>query len=77
MIAVLHQRCTRCQRGAEACGYCEGTEFQDWEAICDCGLADFGSHLTRCEARSDYRYVMASDHEQAKILLAGTPSEDA
>jgi hypothetical protein len=59
--------CPRCKRGAEACGYCEGIEKRDWEAICDCGLYDFGDHLMDCEARAAFKYVVAGDYEQAKV----------
>lgn len=65
--ALPLDRCSRCARGREACSYCERLEERDWEAICDCGLADFGRHLVDCVARAKYRYVIAQDPGEAMI----------
>ncbi len=59
--------CSRCKRGPEACAYCEAIDTRDCEAICDCGLHDFGSHLIDCEARADFKYVIAADYGQAEV----------
>lgn len=59
--------CERCQRGREACQWCERESQRDWEAICDCGLLDFGAHLLDCSKRDGFRYVVAIDHEAALL----------
>ena len=41
----------------------------DYEAICDCGLVDFGTHLVNCSERQRFRYVIAFSHEAAAIRL--------
>lgn len=41
--------CPKCGHSAERCMYCKGIPLEDWEAICDCGLADFGAHLISCD----------------------------
>lgn len=63
----LFAECPRCKRGAEACQWCENIEHRDWEAICDCGLYDFGDHLLDCEARSTFKYVVAADYATAEL----------
>jgi hypothetical protein len=60
--------CTRCKRGAEACQWCEDITTADWEAICDCGLYDFGDHLTDCTERHAYKYVIPADYDTAEML---------
>lgn len=40
--------CPRCERGREVCQFCKDIAEEDWEAICDCGLYDFGYHLISC-----------------------------
>jgi hypothetical protein len=66
-------QCQRCHRGAESCAYCENVSEQDWEAICDCGLYDFGSHLIPCEDRTAFKYVIAADHAQAAVRVEERP----
>lgn len=63
----LAAKCHRCGRGPEACQYCEGIDQRDFEAICDCGLHDFGDHLLDCEARAAFKYVIAADHAAAEL----------
>lgn len=63
---TLFAECPRCNRGAEACQYCENVAKEDWEVICDCGLYDFGVHLLACDHRHDRKYVVAADHNAAK-----------
>lgn len=58
--------CSSCRRGREACGYCHDVSKRDWKAICDCGLHDFGQHLTRCDERDGYRFVIALDYVSAE-----------
>lgn len=70
--------CTICERGKEACTYCENISVLDFEAICDCGLYDFGAHFEsfNCYERRDRRYVVAQSHESAGLLresLSGRP----
>lgn len=63
---ALFAACTTCGRGAEACQWCERIGMsEDWETTCDCGLADFDRHLNDCLARTDFRYVIASDYDTA------------
>lgn len=59
--------CTECQRGREACEYCECVSDLDWESMCDCGLCDFGAHLVDCQERSVYKYVIAADYATAEL----------
>lgn len=59
-------KCTICDRGKEACSYCQDCSESDWEAICDCGLYDFGSHLMACEDRKEYRWVITDSHKAAE-----------
>jgi hypothetical protein len=61
------ERCERCERGREACQWCETVSERDWEAMCDCGLLDFGGHLLNCAEREGFRYVVAIDHEAALL----------
>lgn len=63
--ALPLDRCSICTRGREACSYCEHDSDEDWAAICDCGLADFGKHLVECETRKRYRYVIAQSPAEA------------
>lgn len=63
-------RCSRCTRGREACSYCEQLDERDFEAICDCGLIDFGRHIVDCKSRDRYRYVIAQDPATAMIPRA-------
>ena len=51
-------KCPTCGRGREACEWCHDLARQDFEAICDCGLHDFGRHLLDCEVRGDKRWVV-------------------
>ncbi len=60
-------RCGICERGRESCQYCENVTEQDFEAICDCGLYDFGRHLTDCESQAAYKYVIACDYASAVL----------
>lgn len=60
-------KCPRCQRGREACQWCERLDDGDHEAICDCGLVDFGDHLFDCAAREPYHYVVAADYDAAEL----------
>lgn len=60
-------KCSACERGPEACEYCEHVSQQDWEAICDCGLYDFGQHLIDCRERDKSRYVIAGDWTTAEL----------
>jgi hypothetical protein len=60
--------CPRCKRGAEACQWCENIATEDWRAICDCGLYDFGDHLFDCDARARFRYVIPADYDTAELL---------
>jgi len=57
--------CRNCGRGREACEWCHDLELIDHETICDCGLADFGSHLLDCSRRKGYRWVIAIDYASA------------
>lgn len=41
--------CPKCNLGPESCDFCHGLDEADFEAICDCGLYDFGRHLISCE----------------------------
>lgn len=41
--------CVKCLHGREVCMYCKDLPTADWEAICDCGLYDFGYHLISCD----------------------------
>lgn len=59
--------CTLCLRGREACQWCENVSEEDWRALCDCGLHDFGAHLTDCESQAAYRYVIACDYDSAVL----------
>lgn len=59
--------CPDCQRGREACQWCENETFRDWEAICDCGLAHFGVHILPCEERAEFKYVIAADYDTAEL----------
>lgn len=63
-------RCSICTRGREACSYCEQLDERDWEAICDCGLVDFGNHLIECESRKSFRYVVAQSLEESLLPRA-------
>ena len=63
-------KCSTCTRGREACTYCEGLSDRDFEAICDCGLIDFGRHIVDCQSRSRYRYVIAQDPATAMLPRA-------
>lgn len=51
-------KCSKCDRGVEACGYCNGLPSYDYEAICDCGLYDFGAHLWDCESMNDEEFII-------------------
>ncbi len=64
--------CTVCQRGREACQFCEHVTEGDWCAMCDCGVHDFGVHLTDCESQSTYRYVVACDYDSAVMPRRNT-----
>jgi hypothetical protein len=75
MSAVLHARCDSCGRGAESCQWCENTNLADWEAMCDCGLADFGAHLLSCRDRGSFQYVIAIDHAAADLPRSPDRSE--
>ena len=59
--------CTTCLRGREACEWCEKVSEQDWRAMCDCGLHDFDAHLTDCQERAAFRYVIACDYDSAEL----------
>jgi len=63
----LHASCTKCGRGAEACQWCERTTRDDWDTICDCGLADFGNHLLDCRSRDEFHYVVPADYATAEL----------
>jgi hypothetical protein len=54
--------CAYCYRGREACEYCHDIAEEDWAAICDCGLHDFGHHLNPCEDRDDKRFVVVANY---------------
>ena len=54
-------KCKKCQRGQEACQYCEDLTPEDLEAVCDCGLYDFGSHFFDCQTRENFKYVVIAD----------------
>lgn len=61
-------QCEKCGRGKEACQYCFDGSDADWFTICDCGLWDFGLHLSDCLARQRYKFVIVDDHEAAGEL---------
>ena len=68
VLMCLFAECRKCGRGAEACQYCCTVGMsEDWEAICDCGLADFGHHLLNCKSRDNYFYVIADSHDAAQM----------
>ena len=69
-------RCSRCARGREACSYCERLDERDWEAVCDCGLLDFGRHLVDCASRTRYRFVIAQDPATALLPRVATLNEE-
>lgn len=58
--------CYRCLRGREACAYCHDTDERDWEAMCDCGLHDFGAHLLPCEDYAEKRWIIPADYAAAE-----------
>ena len=58
--------CVACGRGREACEYCHDVAEVDYQAMCDCGLHDFGHHLNACRERDPYRWVIAADHLSAQ-----------
>lgn len=58
--------CSNCDRGPDDCQFCEGLPEDDFEAICDCGLYDFGDHLFDCIERSGKRWVVADGYEAAE-----------
>lgn len=68
---MADRTCPECERGREACQYCETVTERDWEAMCDCGLYDFGAHLLKCEDRAAFKYVIASDHDTAEARRDG------
>lgn len=47
-----------CDRGREACEWCWHLAWPDYEAVCDCGLHDFGRHLLDCESSVEKRWVV-------------------
>jgi hypothetical protein len=59
--------CDLCERGREACEWCHNLDDLDYQAICDCGLHDFGRHLLDCRERDKYRYVVACDYATAEL----------
>lgn len=59
--------CPDCGRGPEACQWCENLAEDDWRAICDCGLEDFGVHILKCEERAAFHYVIPSDYDTADL----------
>jgi hypothetical protein len=60
--------CKRCKRGREACEWCRDLAASDFEAICDCGLHDFGEHLIHgCEQRTDKKFVVAANYDSAEL----------
>jgi hypothetical protein len=62
--------CTKCERGIEACEWCANPKHpDDWAAMCDCGLYDFGHHLLDCEQRAEYVYVVAIDYASAEMRM--------
>jgi hypothetical protein len=74
LAALPLDRCSVCTRGREACSYCEHIDERDWEAICDCGLLDFGRHIIDCKPRDHLRYVIAQDPAEAlQPRTKGTP----
>jgi hypothetical protein len=60
--------CRRCERGQEACEWCHDIEVADFEAICDCGLHDFGDHLLDCTARADKRFVVVANYGSEDLV---------
>ena len=66
--STVSEICARCDRGQEACQYCEGMIREDWETCCDCGLYDFDEHLLPCDLRDPFRYVVVADHDAADTL---------
>ena len=67
----LFSECASCGRGAEACEWCENLGMsEDWEATCDCGLFDFGTHLMHdCKKRKDFKYVIACSEKTEGMKL--------
>jgi hypothetical protein len=63
-----YKACGVCNRGAETCQWCENVTEEDFNAICDCGLLDFGHHLNDCELRMNFKYVIVADHAAAELL---------
>jgi hypothetical protein len=61
-------KCINCGRGSEACQWCEGQSALDVNAICDCGLVDFGSHIGHCWERDLFKYIIAVTEEESRIL---------
>ncbi len=50
--------CELCERGKEACAYCYNVSLEDFDVICDCGLADYGFHLINCQEVPDGKWVI-------------------
>lgn len=63
----VHVLCRDCKRGPEACEWCCGLVYEDFEGVCDCGVAEFGRHLLGdCRARSQFRFVVVATEEGDK-----------
>ncbi len=62
--------CSVCERGREACEWCHDVDEGDFRAICDCGLHDFGAHMTDCASRAAYRFAVVANYASADLPRA-------